>query len=72
MRARELLCSVLASLPCAGLCAQTVWPQGYAKTNGGASNATPFSISRGETIDVARRRAIQNLAEQLLIAVESW
>ncbi|MBN1443851.1 MAG: LptE family protein [Planctomycetes bacterium] len=32
----------------------------------------PFSIARGETIDQARRRAIENLAEKILIALDRW
>lgn len=32
----------------------------------------PLSISRGETVDAARRRAVDNLAEKILLKVESW
>lgn len=32
----------------------------------------PFSIAQGETIDVARRRAIDNLAEKILVELEAW
>jgi hypothetical protein len=32
----------------------------------------PFSASRGETIDSARSRAIDNLAEKIVLAIEAW
>ena len=32
----------------------------------------PLSVDIGQTIDEARRRAIQNLAERILFTVESW
>ena len=32
----------------------------------------PFSIESGETIAVARRRAIGNLAEKIVLALEAW
>ncbi len=35
-------------------------------------DSEPLSVARGETIDVARRRAIDNLAEKILLKLESW
>jgi len=32
----------------------------------------PLSTSRGESIDAARGRAVDNLAEKILLKVESW
>lgn len=32
----------------------------------------PLSVSRGESIDTARKRAIDNLAEKILLKVEPW
>ena len=32
----------------------------------------PLSASRGEKIDAARRRAVDNLAEKILLKVEAW
>lgn len=32
----------------------------------------PFSIVAGETIEVARRRAVENLAEKILLVIEPW
>lgn len=32
----------------------------------------PLSTSRGESIDAARKRAIDNLAEKILLKVEPW
>jgi|TARA_B100000809_G_scaffold258815_1_gene302668 hypothetical protein len=32
----------------------------------------PLSASRGESIDAARKRAIDNLAEKILLKVEPW
>ncbi|MCZ6796248.1 MAG: LPS assembly lipoprotein LptE [Planctomycetota bacterium] len=36
------------------------------------SDREPFSVARGETIDEARRRAIDNLAEKILMALDAW
>ncbi|MEM7235111.1 MAG: LptE family protein [Planctomycetota bacterium] len=36
------------------------------------TDSEPFSISTGETIDLARTRAIGNLAEKILFAIEAW
>jgi len=32
----------------------------------------PLSVDIGETLDEARTRAISNLAEKILLALESW
>ncbi|MCA8964093.1 MAG: hypothetical protein KDC48_04375 [Planctomycetes bacterium] len=56
MRIALLLCSVVASACFADLRAQTIWPQGYAGTNGGSTKATPFSISAG--LSPARTRSV--------------
>ena len=36
------------------------------------SDVEPFSIESGESFEVGRQRAIQNLAEKLVIALEDW
>lgn len=32
----------------------------------------PFSVAAGETIEIARRRAVENLAEKILLVAEPW
>ncbi len=36
------------------------------------SDVEPFSIERGESFETGRRRAIQNIAEKLVVAMEDW
>ncbi len=36
------------------------------------TDVQPFSIEAGETFDVGRQRAIRNIAEKLLVAIEDW
>jgi hypothetical protein len=35
-------------------------------------DVSPFSIQSGETIALARRRALSNLAEKIVLAIEAW
>ena len=32
----------------------------------------PFSIEPGQTLDAAQRRAVDNLSEKILLAIEAW
>jgi hypothetical protein len=36
------------------------------------SDVEPFSIQAGESFEVGRRRAIRNIAEKLVVALEDW